>query len=95
MGWSKVYEVIASWFISPALSGVVAALFFVTLRTLVLRSENSFERTLKAFPIIVFFTVLICTFFIIYKGGKGLGWSKIPVGEGLGYAALVVSCFVL
>uniref|UniRef100_A0A7S2W464 Phosphate transporter n=1 Tax=Mucochytrium quahogii TaxID=96639 RepID=A0A7S2W464_9STRA len=83
--WSEVLKIIVSWFMSPALSGTCAALFYITVRKLVLTSENALERTLKAFPIIVWFTLTINIFFIIIKGGKSKGWTAKLGGEGVAF----------
>lgn len=52
-----VASIVLSWVFSPVLSGVIAALLYVTVRKFVLRSENSTERAFIFFPMIVMFTV--------------------------------------
>ena len=39
----------------------------------VLRRENSFDKAYVLLPILVGLTLLLNSFFIIYKGGKGIG----------------------
>ena len=66
-----VAAVVASWIISPVLSGILSAFLFWLTRLTVLRSDNSYNRSFVAFPVLVFFTVLVNTFFILFKGAEG------------------------
>lgn len=75
-----VVAVIISWLLSPVISGAFAFVFFVTLRTLVMRSEHSYSRTAVAFPVLLACTLIINIFFIVYKGAKFLELDNTPVG---------------
>ena len=75
-----VVAVIISWLLSPVISGAFAFVFFVTLRTLVMRSEHSYSRTAVAFPVLLACTLIINIFFIVYKGAKFLELDDTPVG---------------
>jgi len=81
--WAKVGLIIASWFASPLLSGLVSASFFFFIRYFLLRSQNSLERTLIFYPILVGFTLAINVFFIIFKGAPGLGGGDTPIWVGI------------
>src|SRR6056300_1918832 len=48
-----VLAIIVSWLLSPIISGGFAAALFFTLRTFILRSQESYKRVQYAFPIIV------------------------------------------
>ena len=67
-----VYGILASWLISPILSGIVSSLLFITLRTFCLRHDNSYDRIWFAFPILIGMTIIINTFFILWKGLKNM-----------------------
>ena len=92
-----VSGIVLSWFISPIFSAIVSMVIYGITRAAVLRRENSFEKSFWTFPIFVGLTVTLNTFFIIYKGAKGLGLHKtelwvslvIAFGSGL-FAALVL-----
>jgi sodium-dependent phosphate transporter len=72
-----VSGIVLSWFLSPIFSAIVAgSLFFIT-RLSVLRRENSFDKTYVLLPVLVGLTLLLNSFFIIYKGGKGIGLDDI------------------
>lgn len=79
--WTTVQMIVASWFISPLLSGLVSALLFWLTRSTVLRPKNSALRALQFYPLLVGLTVAINVFFIIFKGAKRFSsnLSSIPV----------------
>lgn len=63
-----VAPVIASWVISPILSGCFAVILFFGVRTMILRKDDSERRAYLFFPILVGLTVAINVYFIVYKG---------------------------
>eukprot|EP00951_Prasinocladus_malaysianus_P021554 scaffold178316_cov41-Prasinocladus_malaysianus.AAC.2 len=82
-----VASIVLSWVLSPLLSGIFSVILFLAVRTFVLRSQNSYARSWWVFPVLVFVTVLINAFFIIYKGASAKldgTWIAEP-----GWAALV------
>ena len=81
--WSKVWEIVISWFTSPVFSGIIPYLLFLFVRNVILRAKNSFERALNFFPILVAFTFAVNIFFIIYKGSPQLKLDKTPLWLGL------------
>ena len=46
----------------------MAACLFLVIRTVVLRSEHSFERSFWLLPVFVFLTMFICIYFVFTKG---------------------------
>jgi sodium-dependent phosphate transporter len=86
-----ISAIVISWFLSPLLSGIFSGIIFFVTRWSTLRASNALDRSKIAIPTILFLTVLINAFFIIFKGGKGLGWNKI----GAGTAALVAFIIAL
>jgi phosphate/sulfate permease len=82
--WNGFGKIVASWFISPALSGIAAAIIYLSTKFLVLDRENSFERGLLIIPFYFGLTAIINVFFIVYKGSPGLKLSTLPIGAVLG-----------
>jgi len=80
--WIELVKIIISWFLSPALSSVCAATLYGLSRTFILRSANSFNRTLNSFAFIVLMTVWINVSFIIIKGGSAYDWTENLGGYG-------------
>jgi sodium-dependent phosphate transporter len=94
---SGVFGIVLSWFISPIFSGIFSSGLFGILRYSVLRSKNSTKKLKIAFPILVGVTLIINSFFIIYKGAKGLGLDKIDtslviaLSGGIGLAGSIIT----
>ena len=82
-----VSGIVLSWIISPVFSAITSGSIFYITRLVVLRNNNSFNRSYKTFPFFVGFTLMLNSFFIIYKGAKGIGLDDISVS-----LALVISC---
>ena len=85
--WEKVWEIVISWFTSPVLSGILSLLLFLFVSNVILRAKNSFERSLKFYPILVAITFAVNIMYIIYKGTPQLGLSDTPYWLGL-----LISC---
>merc|ERR1711879_222128 len=68
---------------------------FFSVRGLILRAENAFERGLYFMPVCYWFTLAINVFFVVYKGSGGgfIDLSVIPLwgvallSVGIGYLA--------
>jgi sodium-dependent phosphate transporter len=78
--------IVVSWFLSPIFSGIIASIIFGITRSLVLRKDFDTNRINLAYPILIGSTMTINTFFIIYKGAKGLGLDKTPLDIAFGVA---------
>ncbi len=63
-----VVGIVLSWIFSPVLSGLIASLLFWIIRKYVMRSPNSFKRSINVYPILIILAVWINAFFIISKG---------------------------
>ncbi|EPY19302.1 solute carrier family 20 (sodium-dependent phosphate transporter) [Strigomonas culicis] len=82
-----VAPVIASWFISPLLTGVVTAILYCSVKYAVLMHQNSVKRAVWALPIIVGFAFFLESFLILFKGAaKRLHWK---VGKALWVSAII------
>ena len=80
---TKIGEIVASWFISPFLSGAFALGLFVFVRWSALRKTNPTKNLLRIFPFLSFLTIGINSFFIIYKGTPALGLKNTPLIVGV------------
>ena len=83
--------IVLSWFISPIFSGIVSSIIFSLSRSLVLRKPYESSRLNFIYPILVGFTLLINSFFIIYKGAKGLGLHNTKLEEAFGYSFAIAA----
>ena len=71
--------IVLSWFLSPLFSAIIACCVFSAVRCSVLWSDFNSKRLNFVYPILIGSTITINTFFIIYKGAKGLGLHKTPI----------------
>ena len=81
-----VTGIVLSWFISPVFSAMISSILYAIIRQVILRSEESFNRTKYLFPILVGGTVSLNSFFIIYKGAKGLDLDETPLDVACAWA---------
>jgi sodium-dependent phosphate transporter len=89
--WSGILKIVLSWFLSPVISGIFALAFYSLLKRQVFLKENGFERTIYIFPLLTFFTFLISSFFIIYKGTPQLNLDDIPLWIGILSSTLIAT----
>jgi len=89
----KIFLVVLSWFASPLCSGILAAGIFAIVRTFILRSENSVQRGLKFFPLLLYFTFLIVCMYTVFKNPQVdlKAWR----GENEGPAIALAFCLAL
>ncbi|XP_059144542.1 sodium-dependent phosphate transporter 2-like [Physella acuta] len=86
VGWMKLGLIVASWFISPVMSGGISALFFIFVRKFVLNKEKPLEPGLKLLPMFYAFTICINAISIFLDGSELLGFDKIPL-----YGTFIIS----
>ena len=79
VNWESVGWIIFSWIISPVLAGLLAWSVYTLIKKYVFNSNDPANNTLIIFPILTFFTFLINSFFIFYKGTPQLKLDKLPV----------------
>jgi len=90
-----VSGIVLSWFLSPLFSAIFAMFIFSSLRTFVLRHNFNSYRINFAYPILIGSTLTINSFFIIYKGAKGIGLDDIPLEIALGSSFGIGTFFAL
>ena len=78
--------IVLSWVLSPLLSAIIASSIFYLTRLYILRHSFESNRLLYFYPIVIGSTVTLNTFFIIYKGAKGLNLHKISIETAVGWA---------
>ena len=81
-----VAGIVLSWVISPVFSAVISSTLYGIIRQVIMRSEHSFTRTKYLFPVLVGGTVTLNSFFIIYKGAKGLDLDETPLNVACAWA---------
>jgi PiT family inorganic phosphate transporter len=70
--WGKVGQIAASWIISPALGGLLAFLLMMSIRKVILNTEQPFESAKRWGPAYVFLVGFIISLVTMFKGLKHL-----------------------
>ncbi|KAJ3071698.1 Na+/Pi symporter [Podochytrium sp. JEL0797] len=71
-GWANkgVLQIVASWFISPVIAGLISSAIYGLTRQFVLKAKNPLRAGIFALPVYFTFTAFITTFFVASKNGK-------------------------
>ncbi|XP_041042050.1 sodium-dependent phosphate transporter 2 isoform X1 [Carcharodon carcharias] len=77
--WIQLIKIVASWFISPLLSGAMSGILFVLIRFFILKKEDPVPNGLRALPLFYAATIGINTFSIMYTGAPLLGLDTLPL----------------
>ncbi|RHW22166.1 inorganic phosphate transporter [Pseudomonas jilinensis] len=88
VNWSGVVPIVASWVISPTLSGVVAFLIFMSVHKLILDTEEPFRNAKRYVPYYMFAVGFIVTLMTVTKGLKHVGLD-LSNWQSFGLAVLV------
>ncbi|XP_008053184.1 sodium-dependent phosphate transporter 2 [Carlito syrichta] len=98
--WMELVKIVASWFISPLLSGFMSGVLFVLIRIFILKKEDPVPNGLRALPVFYAATIAINVFSIMYTGAPVLGlvlpmWAIALISSGVALLfAFVVWLFV-
>ncbi len=77
--WTKVGSIVASWVVSPLLSGSIAFIIFTWLRRSIYDNDKPVEAAKRMTPFIVFVVFVVLTLAMVFKGLKNL---KLNLGFG-------------
>ncbi len=70
--WDKIGQIVASWVVSPVLGGTIAFILMVSIRRLILNTDNPFQSAKRWGPIYVFLVGFIIALVTLFKGLKHL-----------------------
>ena len=95
VSWTKIGQIAASWVVSPLLGGTLAFLLMISIRRLILNTDNPFRSAKRWGPAYVFLVGFIISLVTMFKGLKHLKLElSVPVsflvatGIGLAIAAV-------
>jgi PiT family inorganic phosphate transporter len=72
INWSKVYSIVASWFISPIMSAAIAVLLFWLIQHFVFKAENPLIAMRSFAPFLTFSVIVVLALVTTFKGLKNL-----------------------
>jgi len=91
--WVKVGAIVASWVVSPLLSGTLAFFLFRSVQKLILTTDNPIESAKKYVPIYMFATGFMIAMVTMFKGLKHIG---LELSTGQSYLiAIVIGLLVM
>ena len=73
VSWGKVSSIVASWVVSPVISGSFAFLIFMSVQKLILDTVNPFKNAKKYVPIYMFLVGFMMSMVTLTKGLKHIG----------------------
>ena len=66
--WDKIGQIVASWVVSPVLGGTIAFILMMSIRRLILNTDNPFLSAKRWGPIYVFLVGFIIALVTLFKG---------------------------
>ncbi|MFV8818962.1 inorganic phosphate transporter [Haliea sp. E17] len=92
--WDKVGGIVASWVVSPVLAGSISFGLFISVKRLILDTENPFERARKFIPVYMWMVGFMIAMVTLLKGLKHVG-LHFDLGLGSQFAnALPISALI-
>jgi len=85
--WGKVSMIAASWVVSPLLGGTIAFLLMMSIRRLILNTENPFQSAKRWGPAYIFLVGFVISLVTLFKGLKHLN-IELTAGMSFVVAAL-------
>ncbi|KAK5871213.1 hypothetical protein PBY51_004105 [Eleginops maclovinus] len=76
--WMELLRIVASWFLSPVLSGIMSGVLFYLVRKYILDKADPVPNGLRALPIFYAITMGINLFSIMFTGAPMLGFDRVP-----------------
>ncbi len=70
--WGKIGQIAASWVVSPVLGGTIAFILMISIRRLILNTDNPFRSAKRWGPVYVFLVGFIISLVTMFKGLKHL-----------------------
>ncbi|MEE9347515.1 MAG: inorganic phosphate transporter, partial [Robiginitomaculum sp.] len=93
--WDKVQEIAASWVISPALGGIIAASFLYSIKRFILYQTDMRSAAKKIVPILLAIMAWAFSAYLILKGLKKIIKVDMLTALGMGFVIAVVTYFIL
>jgi PiT family inorganic phosphate transporter len=83
--WDKVGSIVASWVVSPVMAGTISYGLFMSVKVLILDTENPFQRAKRFIPIYMWLVGFMISMVTLLKGLKHVG-LHLDLGLGSAFA---------
>ena len=85
--WGKIGQIVASWVVSPVLGGAVAFMLMLSIRKLILNTDQPFANAKKWGPVYVFLVGFIISLVTMFKGLKHL---NLEMSVGMSFVSAII-----
>jgi PiT family inorganic phosphate transporter len=92
--WNKVGGIVASWVVSPIMAGTISFGLFMSVKALILDTEDPFKRAKKFIPIYMWMVGFMMSMVTLLKGLKHIGLD-LDLGLGSKFANAVPLSIVI
>lgn len=79
--WKTTGKIFISWGAAPIFAGILSSIFFKSLLEVVLKAENTFDRAVNVYPLVVFVAVGCNLFFILFKSDANIKMDEWDWGH--------------
>ena len=98
--WDKLGTIVASWVISPLLSGTISYFIFRFILRFIFYRERPLQSAKRLAPYLVFFVFSVLTLALVFKGLKNLNLdlgtpAAFAVASGVGLVASLVAVWIV
>ncbi len=90
--WGKVAQIAASWVVSPVLGGTISFILMMSIRRLILNTENPFQNAKRWGPVYIFLVGFIISLVTLFKGLKHL---NIELTVGMSFLSALIFGLIL
>lgn len=92
VNWAEVGGIVGSWIVTPAISGFIAYLIFMSAQKLIFDTDNPFKNAQRYVPFYMAFAGFVMSLVTIKKGLKHVG---LDLPEAQGYLLAIAIAAVL
>lgn len=98
--WDGVGPIVASWVVTPFLSGLVAFGLFMSVQALIINTDNPFKNAKRFVPLYMFLTGFMVSIMTVTKGLKHVGLhlstqQGIVLSAGIGALVMLLGIAIL
>ncbi len=98
--WEAVGPIVASWVVSPVLSGLVAFGLFMSVQALIINTDNPFQNAKRYVPMYMFLTGFMVSIMTLSKGLKHVGLDlngaqSLLLSIGVGGLVMLIGIVIL
>ena len=86
--WDQVWQIVASWVISPLTGGIIALVLMLSIRRLILNTDEPFRNAKKWGPFYVFLVGFLIALVTLFKGLKHLN-IDLSVGMSFFWSVII------